>query len=272
MSVLQNKSLQNKSHVIQNLCELALKAGEVIMRHYQGEIKSALKDDQSPVTQADYEAERVILKGLARIAPNISAISEEEATLKHFPKTNERFFLVDPLDGTKEFIAGNGEFTVNIALIENHQPILGVIYAPAQERLFFAHQGQAFESRYGASAEPIRARCVPDEPILITSRSHKDLDMDELYKTYNASEVIRMGSSIKFCLIANGEADLYPRLGRTMAWDIAAGHAILKNAGGDLKSGETSLLYGEKPLTSLEACANPPFLAHGALTPDILED
>lgn len=227
----------------------------------------ALKSDNSPVTQADYQAERVILKGLARAAPNIATISEEAASSGKFPEIGERFFLVDPLDGTKEFLNRNGEFTVNIALIENNEPLLGVVYAPALGRMFFATDVEAFESRNEGAAERIIARNVPEAPIIITSRSHKSENDDEIRQKYNASQIVMMGSSLKFCIIAAGEADLYPRQGRTMLWDTAAGHAVLRAAGGDLQTDEGQLKYGngESPLKTLDACANPPFLAHGAL-------
>ena len=235
------------------------------MRLYDAPAKSERKADQSPVTQADYAAERHILKGLARLAPTIGVISEEQAALGRFPPTSERFFLVDPLDGTREFLAHNGEFTVNIALIEGGQPVLGAVYAPAFGRLFFAAENQAFQSHQGGAAAPIQARAVPLDPIVIASRSHKDDSKEALIKKYRASEVILMGSSIKFCLIAAGEADLYPRAGRTMIWDIAAGHAVLKAAGGDLQTDGGAITYGKTPLIDLDACANPPFLAHGTL-------
>ena len=242
------------------------------MRFYDEPAKPQFKADNSPVTQADYEAERIILKGLARLAPNIAAISEEAATVGKFPTIGERFFLVDPLDGTKEFINHNDEFTVNIALIENNEPVLGIIYAPALGRMFFAAETEAFETRNEGATEKIKARAVPAKPIIITSRSHKTKDEEEQWKKYNPSQIRQMGSSLKFCLIAAAEADLYPRQGRTMLWDVAAGHAILRAAGGDIQTDKGKLRYGEKPLTSLEACANPPFLAHGALDTDEEED
>ena len=236
------------------------------MRHYDEPAKPELKADMSIVTKTDRDAERLILKGLGRAAANIPVISEEKASIGHFPKIGERFFLVDPLDGTREFVSKNGEFTVNIALVENHQPVLGVVYAPAMGRLFFASQDQAFESRYGGAAEKIKARNVPKNPVLIASRSHKDAAEQELREKYQARQIILMGSSIKFCLIAAGEADLYPRQGRTMVWDIAAGHAVLAAAGGNLQTDNGAISYGKKaPLTDLDSCANPPFLAHGAL-------
>ncbi len=235
------------------------------MSHYDEPAKPELKADLSLVTKADRDSEKLILKGLGRVAANIPVISEEKASLGYFPKVGERFFLVDPLDGTKEFVAKNGEFTVNIALIENHEPVLGVVYAPALGRLFFATQEQAFESRYGAAAEKIKARNVPQNPVLITSRSHKDAAEKELRQKYHASQIILMGSSIKFCLIAAAEADLYPRQGRTMIWDIAAGHAVLKAAGGNLQTDNGAISYGRLPPTDIDNCANPPFLAHGAL-------
>jgi 3'(2'),5'-bisphosphate nucleotidase len=258
----------NEKQLVQNLCHIAFDAGKAIMDIYDAPDNSqefTLKGDNSPVTKADYEAERIILKGLARAAPNIATISEEAASMGQFPHIGQRFFLVDPLDGTREFLNHNGEFTVNIALIENNEPLLGVVYAPALGRMFFATSSEAFESRNGAAAERIMARNVPDRPVIITSRSHKSENDKELREKYNANQIMMMGSSVKFCLIATGEADLYPRQGRTMLWDIAAGHAVLRAAGGDLQTDRSKITYGTKPLKTIEDCANPPFLAHGAL-------
>lgn len=266
----------NKKQLVQTLCRIAVDAGAAIMDIYHDPDKQKveLKDDRSPVTQADYAAEKIILKGLARAAPNIAVISEEQVASGKFPHVGERFFLVDPLDGTKEFIAHNDEFTVNIALIEDGEPVLGVVYAPALGRLFFATDTDAYESRDGAAAEKIHARNVPAEPIVVASRSHKSEKDDALTEKYRASKIMMVGSSLKFCLIAASEADIYPRTGPTMFWDTAAGHAVLRAAGGDIQTDGGKMNYrasanssstNAEPLRGSADCINPPFLAHGAL-------
>ena len=243
------------------------------MDHYHTELEVIRKEDNSPVTAADKDAEAIILSALRRLVPDIPVVSEEAAAGGHVPEFGNCFFLVDPLDGTKEFINKNGEFTVNIALIEDRQPVAGVVYAPAKERMFFGYgPGKAFEETVAASKDgdgegevrPIAAR-KPDADgfVVIASRTHRDTKTDEYLNLYKVKEFLAAGSSLKFCLIAAGEADLYPRHGRTMEWDTAAGHAVLAAAGGSVTQLDGApLLYGKTE----RGLDNPYFIARGALS------
>jgi 3'(2'), 5'-bisphosphate nucleotidase len=262
----------DRTTLVDGLRRLALEAGAVIMQHYAEDIEATHKEDESPVTAADHDAERIILAGLHRLAPGVPVVSEEEAAAGRIPKIGDRFFLVDPLDGTKEFLRKNGEFTVNIALIEYRQPVLGVVYAPAQGRLFFAPGPEAaFEQKIaplkdGAmepAGDPQRIRVrkpAPEGFIVAVSRTHRDQKTEEYLDLYRVKDFLVTGSSLKFCLIAAGEADLYPRHGRTMEWDTAAGHAILAAAGGSVTQLDGApLLYGK----SERGLDNPFFIARG---------
>jgi 3'(2'), 5'-bisphosphate nucleotidase len=251
------------------LARIAYDAGEIILRHYVEEIVAHDKADLSPVTAADVEAEKFILARLHHLVPGVPIVAEEEVSAGRVPKTAGRFFLVDPLDGTKEFINRNGEFTVNIAEIVDGKPVRGVVHAPAKERLFFGELlSGAFEidAKPGgapdfAEARPICARSAPTNGALVAvaSRSHRDKKTEEYLRTYPVREFITAGSSLKFCLVAAGEADLYPRHGTTMEWDTAAGHAILAAAGGTLTRLDGSAFHYGKP-----GFENPHFVARGA--------
>lgn len=247
---------------LDSLIDIARDAGALIMRHYQHGSDARKKADHSPVTDADEEAEALILAGLMRLAPGIPVVAEEQAAAGRSPQIGERFFLVDPLDGTREFLNRNGEFTVNIALIENGVPVAGVVYAPAQNRLFAGELDKGAIEISNGSRFSISARPTPAEGMTaVASRSHRDHKTDEILSKYNVSKIISAGSSLKFCMVAAGEADIYPRLGRTMEWDTAAGHAVLIAAGGrvTLIDGRTPLTYGKSP----DAFANPHFVAWG---------
>lgn len=226
--------------------EAAIEAGQRIMAIYERGVGAESKADGSPVTEADLAAEAAILSRLARAAPDIPIVSEENAA-SHAMAVPERFFLVDPLDGTKEFIARRGEFTVNIALIEHAVPVLGVVLAPAVGRLFYtAANGDVVEER-GGDRRLLRARRAPATGLVAAvSRSHLDEATKAYLARFNVTGEISSGSSLKFCLIAAGEADIYPRFGRTMEWDTAAGDAILRAAGGRIQTPEgQSLRYGK---------------------------
>ena len=224
------------SPMLRALAAIAYDAGTIVLSHYHDEIVAHRKDDQSPVTEADVESERFIIKRLAQLAPGVPVIAEEAVAAGHVPKVGHRFFLVDPLDGTKEFIAKNGEFTINIAEIVEGKPVRGVIHAPAKDRLFF---GEVMTGAYDIYAPPggapnfaeateIHARRAPQDGLVAAvSRSHADKKTEEYLAHYNVKKFVSGGSSLKFCLVASGEADIYPRHGRTMEWDTAAGHAIL---------------------------------------------
>ena len=243
------------------LAGIAREAGELIMDHYRasqlpGMVAARFKPDQSPVTIADEEAEALILAGLAKAFPGVPVVAEEEAAAGRIAEVRGRFFLVDPLDGTKEFLSGNGEFTVNIAEVVNGQPVAGVVFAPAVERIFTADEDGAFEG-----VKRIRARRAPDNGLLaVGSRSHGDAATDEFLKAYDVKRFIAAGSSLKFCLLAAGEADIYARGGRTMEWDTAAGQAVLMAAGGSVSDWSgAALRYGKKGFE------NPAFVARGLI-------
>lgn len=243
----------------------ARRAGAVIMRIYATDFAVRDKHDTSPVTEADEQAEALILAELARLTPEIPVISEEAAAAGRIPEVAKRFWLVDPLDGTKEFISRNGEFTVNIALIEDGRPVLGVVLAPAlgtQGRLFAGQLGVGAFVEDETGRRAIRCRAVPAAGMtVVASRSHGDaaaLDAFFAARQIKVAALTSAGSSLKLCLVASGEADLYPRLGRTMEWDIAAGHAVLAAAGGRVATLEGDELCYAKP-----GLDNPHFVASG---------
>lgn len=263
----------DRGQLARELRRIALMAGDAIMRHYATDFEVMQKDDKSPVTAADQEAEDIILRELASSVPEIPVVSEEQASAGHIPEFSHRFFLVDPLDGTKEFVNKNGEFTVNIALIEDRVPVAGVVYAPAKNRLFLGYgPGHAYEQDLPPHAEgliegapdPKRIsvrRPAEDGMVVVASRTHRDQKTDEYLNLYKVKEFLAAGSSLKFCLVAAGEADLYPRHGRTMEWDTAAGHAVLAAAGGSVTQLDgTPLLYGKTE----RGLDNPYFIARGA--------
>lgn len=250
----------NPGQLLEQIIVAARRAGAAILEIYATDFSVRGKQDASPVTEADEKAEVVILAELAKIAPGIPVISEEAAAAGRIPKVADRFWLVDPLDGTKEFISRNGEFTVNIALIENGQPALGVVLAPALNRLFAGIVGEGAFVEDAGVRRKIRCRRVPAEGLtVVSSRSHGDAAaLDAFLAGRKVAASVNAGSSLKLCLVAAGEADLYPRLGRTMEWDIAAGHAVLSAAGGHVKTLEgNELRYGKDGLD------NPHFVASG---------
>lgn len=249
---------------LQELIMLALRAGDEIMSVYAGEFETSYKDDLSPVTAADEMAERVILEGLARIAPGTPVVAEEAAAAGRIPETHSRFYLVDPLDGTREFVSRNGEFTVNIALVIDGCPQVGVVYAPAMARIFWGANGNGAAEAHvdgripGAWKALAVRRCPEHAPVVVASRSHRDAETEEYLRKLPEARVVSAGSSLKFCLVAAGEADLYPRFGRTMEWDTAAGHAVLSAAGGQVMTLEgRPLAYGKRD----QGFANPAFIA-----------
>jgi 3'(2'), 5'-bisphosphate nucleotidase len=251
------------------LATIAHEAGQLILKHYAAGAEARIKDDASPVTAADEDAEALILQRLAQAAPGIPIVAEEEVAAGRVPSIGQKFFLVDPLDGTKEFIKRNGEFTVNIALIEKGRAVCGVVLAPAKERMWIGDGANgAFElsAPEGSSldvktARPIHARKGPANGLIaIASRTHRDSKTDEYLAAYNIADMVAAGSSLKFCLVATGEADLYPRHGRTMEWDTAAGQAVLEAAGGTVKQLDGApFLYGK----AADGFANPYFVARG---------
>jgi 3'(2'), 5'-bisphosphate nucleotidase len=250
----------NLAHLLDVLTPLIRSAGDVIMDIYATDFDVTQKGDASPVTAADQRAEAVILAGLARITPDIPVIAEEAVAAGQIPEVGARFYLVDPLDGTKEFISRNGEFTVNIALVENGRPILGLVYAPAIGRLFLGAEGVGAWVEDTTGRRAIATRAVPAEGLtVVASRSHGDeTALDAFLAGRTVASRTNAGSSLKLCLVAEGAADVYPRLGRTMEWDIAAGDAVLRAAGGIVKTVAGPVLGYGKP-----GFDNPHFAAWG---------
>jgi 3'(2'), 5'-bisphosphate nucleotidase len=254
------------SSLLTVMIEAALAAGEEIERLYAEGCAAEEKLDGSPVTIADRHAELIILERLARIFPDIPVLAEEEACAGRIPELGSRFFCVDPLDGTKGFVARTGEFTVNIALVEQGEAIAGVIYAPDPRLLYYGDRGEgAFRALHGSEAEPIRVRARPPSGLTgIGSRNHAAQGAEERNARLGITDYLPSGSSLKFCRLAEGAADVYPRYGRTMEWDTAAGQAILEAAGGrvmalDGDSEAGALRYGKIG----EGFANPNFIAWG---------
>jgi 3'(2'), 5'-bisphosphate nucleotidase len=264
-------TLPSDQELLEAMIGAAIGAGRVAYDIYRRGFDVQYKADTSPVTSADHAAEALILERLARCAPGAAVVAEEEVAAGRVPARADEFFLVDPLDGTKEFIERRGDFTVNIALVRSGAPVLGVVYAPANRHLFAGNvpQGSAVRSAQDpeqteqAVLEPIRVRSVPAGGLTaVASRSHRTPDTDAYLARYRIADTVSIGSSLKFCLIAAGEADLYPRLGRTMEWDTAAGNAVLVAAGGRVTApGGEPLRYG-KP-----GFANPWFVATGSVEP-----
>lgn len=244
---------------------LSLEAGDKIMEIYgQDDFDVKSKSDDSPVTAADEAADKIISDGLRNAFPDVMLVTEEQSATHS--TTGDTFLIVDPLDGTKEFIHRRGDFTVNIALVEAGVPTRGVVYAPAKNRMFFTDaSGQSVEETGAFDKENVGSTAAisvsnPDNSALmvVASKSHRDQATDDYIGKYDVKDMKSAGSSLKFCLVATGEADLYPRVGRTMEWDTAAGHAVLKGAGGDVIrfDDHSPLTYGKADY------ANPFFIAY----------
>ncbi len=244
---------------------LALDAGDVIMDIYRrDDMDVRSKSDESPVTEADEAADALISAGLRAAFPDVPLVTEEQAA--SHGEAARTFLIVDPLDGTKEFVQRRGDFTVNIAYVEDGVPIRGVVYAPARERLFYTDaEGRSVEEtgpfdKERAGETTALAVREPDNGALlvVASKSHRDQATDDYIGRYDVADMKSAGSSLKFCLVATGEADLYPRLGRTMEWDTAAGHAVLAGAGGRVVRFDDlePLAYGK------DGFANPFFIAY----------
>ena len=253
------RSFDNSEVLLGAAVAACREAGALIMDIYATEFSVRSKDDASPVTVADEKAEVIILRRLAELEPQIPVVAEESVAAGKVPRIDGgRFWIVDPLDGTKEFISRNGEFTVNIALIEGGRPVLGVVYAPALGRLFAGVVGQQAWVEQDGVRTAIACREVPTQGLtVVASRSHGDeAALDAFLAGKRVAKRVSAGSSLKLCLVAAGEADLYPRLGRTMEWDIAAGHAVLAAAGG-----EVVMLDGRALVYGKAGFENPHFVA-----------
>ncbi|MBT5458011.1 MAG: 3'(2'),5'-bisphosphate nucleotidase CysQ [Rhodospirillaceae bacterium] len=253
---------QDISRYLDLITPLAEQAGAEIMTYYKGDMDVRTKSDSSPVTAADEAAEKIIIAGLHEIAPHIPVVAEEAMAGGATPDVSGGlFWLVDPLDGTKEFVSHRDEFTVNIALVEDGVPILGVVTAPALDVVYTgAGPGTAMMRRGDGTAEPISARKQPASGAVVTaSRSHSDMKkIQELMNQQSINDLKISGSSVKFCLVAEGVADIYPRYGPTREWDTAAGHAVLLAAGGSVRT-----LDGEEMLYGKAHFLNTEFIARG---------
>ena len=241
----------------------ARRAGDAILAIYRTDFEVERKADESPVTQADLDAERIILDVLRRVTPDIPAVAEEEVSAGRMPEVGDRFWLVDPLDGTREFLSRNGEFTVNIALVESRRPVLGVVHAPARGLTFTGlFRGDATCREGDGPAERISVRQPPANGItVVASRRHGSIEeREDFLRGHKVARRIACGSSLKFCIVARGEADVYPRFGPTMEWDTAAGHAVLAAAGG-----RVTTMDGEEFLYRKPGFENPDFIAWGGL-------
>lgn len=252
------------------LRRLAIEAGDKIMEIYDADdFDVRVKSDDSPVTAADEAADAIISAGLRAAFPDAALVTEEQSATHDLSVTD--FFIVDPLDGTKEFVQRRGDFTVNIAWVEDGVPVRGVVYAPAKNRLFMTtpdgtavEETGPFQAGTPGPTAPIAVR-APDAGALlvVASKSHRSPELEDYIAKYAVADSKAAGSSLKFCLVATGEADLYPRLGRTMEWDTAAGHAVLAGAGGDVVrfDDHTPLRYGK------DGFANPYFIAYAPGVP-----
>ncbi|WP_299045029.1 3'(2'),5'-bisphosphate nucleotidase CysQ [uncultured Tateyamaria sp.] len=245
--------------------KLALEAGDKIMEIYDADdFDVKVKSDDSPVTEADEAADALISAGLRAAFPDIMLVTEEQAATHS--TTGKTFLIVDPLDGTKEFVHRRGDFTVNIALVEDGVPTRGVVYAPAKGRMFYTQaDGQTVEETGTLDKDAVGdvtplsvADSDNDALMVVASKSHRDQATDDYINKYSVKDMTSAGSSLKFCLVATGEADIYPRVGRTMEWDTAAGHAVLTGAGGHVVrfDDHSPLVYGK------DGYANPFFIAY----------
>ncbi|MBC8255837.1 MAG: 3'(2'),5'-bisphosphate nucleotidase CysQ [Candidatus Marinimicrobia bacterium] len=246
--------------MIQSVIKIAKQAGLVIMEVYKTDFDIQIKNDKSPVTEADTRANEIIIDGLLKITPDIPILSEEGRDIPYEERSKwESFWLVDPLDGTKEYIKKNDEFTVNIAYMQNNLPIFGVVYAPALDELYWGNvEKGAYKSIAGKTYNKINVRTQLNSPVQIaTSRSHPSPKMDKFLSQFKSNDLHPMGSSLKICSVADGRVHFYPRLGPTMEWDTGASHAVIKAAGGEI------IKYGtNKPLKyNKEDLLNPEFIA-----------
>jgi 3'(2'), 5'-bisphosphate nucleotidase len=247
--------------LLRELVALSRAAGSAILDIYHQEFDVAFKDDHSPLTAADMASHRIICEGLRELEPDIPVLSEESADIPYARRgTWQRYFLVDPLDGTKEFVKRNGEFTVNIALIEEHRPVLGVVHVPVSGVSYFGAAGLGAFRQVAGEPEAIAVRQTAAHPLVVVgSRSHANPDLARRLAVLGEHRLVSMGSSLKFCLVAEGTADFYPRLGPTSEWDTAAAQAVVEAAGGRVVTLDGQpLRYNTK-----EDILNPHFLVFG---------
>lgn len=260
--------------LIDALIAASIAAGDIILAIRRGGLAVEKKADKSPVTEADRAAEALIAEHLERVAPGFAMIGEEAVYEGRIPDVGNAFFLVDPLDGTREFVKGGNDFTVNIGLVRDGKPAVGVIFVPATGKLYGGVVGEGAwkaEVTGGAASArtTMRVRPAPAGPIdVVASRSHRTKETDAFIARFDVARLVSAGSSVKFCVVASGEADLYPRMGTTMQWDTAAGEAILRAAGGRVVTIEGAPLgYGPNGAPGADAFRNPWFIATGGMDP-----
>ena len=259
--------MNTKQLPVELIIDIAKRAGDAILKVYNTDFSVYEKSDQSPLTEADLAAHKIIANSLLELTPEIPILSEESAHIPYsLRSTWERYWLIDPLDGTKEFIKRNGEFTVNIALIDNMRPILGVIYVPVTQVTYYGSTEEgAFKQLAGSNAERIKVSPKHSRPIRVAgSRSHAGDSLKCYLKNLGEHEIISMGSSLKSCLVAEGKADIYPRLGPTSEWDTGAAQAVIEAAGGRITDTNMQpLQYNSK-----DSLLNPDFFVFGDLDHD----
>jgi len=247
--------------LMQKLIDLMNKANKAIMDVYKDSDKEVvLKANNSPVTKADLAADNILKKGLKKLFPEIPVVSEEDASSLDIPKTNKVFWLIDPLDGTKEFINKSDEFTCNLALIENHFPSLGFVSVPVKEQIYYGGRNLgSFKINNAEGCKSIKCSSINGLTRIVASKSHLNDKTKEFINSIKTKvDLVQAGSSLKFLKIAEGKADIYPRLGPTSEWDTAAAHAILEGAGGRVQQ-----INGEELSYGKEDILNPNFIAHG---------
>jgi 3'(2'), 5'-bisphosphate nucleotidase len=253
--------------LLDDIAEAAREAGEAILQIVRRGFEVESKQDSSPVTEADRAAELVILAALARAAPGVPVIAEEEVAAGRIPAHGETYFLVDPLDGTKEFVRGGDDYTVNIGLVENGRPVLGTVFAPATRRLHGGVVGSGAWVEEGSIRKLIRTRDRTGDLTAVASKSHlNQATVDYLQQAVGECGYVAIGSSLKFCIVAEGQADIYPRASPTSEWDTAAGHAVLLAAGGLVDAPDGSPLSYGKP-----AFLNRAFVATSGWKPPMLD-
>lgn len=252
--------MRNLADLLPATLAIAERAGAVLLEHYAGVSEVRTKADASPVTAADEAAEALILAELAALTPELPVVAEEAAAKGGLPALDgTAFWLVDPLDGTKEFISRNGEFTVNIGLVQDGEPVLGVVLAPAKGLAWWGAVGVGATRREHDATRSISVRPRPTTGVVaVASRSHRDAETDAWLARHGITDTVSAGSSLKFCLVAEATADVYPRFGPTMEWDTGAGHAVLRAAGGKVQAVGGEMLRYAKP-----GFRNPGFIAEG---------
>jgi 3'(2'), 5'-bisphosphate nucleotidase len=258
----------NLEELLEPITDLAIEAGNAILAVYATDFDVESKSDESPLTQADLASHNCIVAGLAALTPDIPIISEEDG-LPGFDVRGQwsRYWLIDPLDGTKEFVNRNGEFTVNIALIDNHRPVFGVVHVPVQDKTYIGCEGRGSELRADGETKSITVGANSSQPVrIVGSRSHRGTSLDAFLAKLGDHDMVAMGSSLKFCTVAEGKADIYPRLGPTSEWDTAAAQAVVEQAGGKVVELDgNALSYNKK-----EDILNPWFVVIGPTDHDWL--